>query len=296
MRRAVLALAVAALAVGCGDASSATPGHPAGPAAAAKRVDRFDGARAFAFLKRQVELGPRPAGSDASRELAALLRARVPNGRYERVAGGLRNVVGSLPGRRPAIVLGAHYDTKDSPACFVGAEDGAGGTAAVLEIARALRHEKRPPNARAVRFVFFDGEECPGTDDADFLACGVRGSRAYAERHAKQVKAMVLLDFVAQKQLSIPRDLTSDRRLWAQLRASARAVGSLHAFPAIEQGGVEDDHTPFLQRGIPSIDLIDFDFACWHKLCDDLSAVSERSLDTSGEAVLELLQRLRADR
>jgi hypothetical protein len=296
MRRAVLALAVAVFAVGCGDASSATS---AGPAAANKPVDRFDGPHAFAFLKRQVELGPRPAGSPSSRKLAALIKARLPNGRYERVAGGLRNVVGSLPGRRPAIVLGAHYDTKDSPLGFVGAEDGAGGTAAVLEIARSLRHMKGGRGshpAREVRFVFFDGEECPGTDDSDFLACGVRGSRAYAKRHAKQLKAMVLLDFVAQKELSIPRDQTSDAQLWAALRASAKAVGSLRAFPTTIQGGVEDDHTPFLQRGIPSIDLIDFDLDCWHKLCDDLSAVSERSLDTSGEAVLELLRRLRANR
>ena len=289
VRRFLVALVVAALAAGCGEASTS-----AGAPSRSARADRFDAPHAFAFLERQVELGPRPAGSPASRTLAEAIRRRLPHGRFEAVPGGLRNVVGDLPGRKPAIVLGAHYDTKDTPAGFVGAEDGAGGTAEVLEVARALRHERRPAGAREIRFVLFDGEECPGTDDSDFLACGVRGSRAYAKRHAKAVRAMVLLDFVAQKDLSIPRDATSDPRLWAKLRAAARAVGSQRAFPDRVEGGVEDDHTPFLQRGIPAIDLIDFDFACWHRLCDDLSAVSERSLDTSGEAVLELMRRLRA--
>jgi hypothetical protein len=279
VRTALVAAVAAVLFAGCGSSANA-------------RVGGFDGAHAFALLKMQVQLGPRPAGSASSRELAALLKARLPNGRYEAVPGGLRNVVGSLPGKGPPVVLGAHYDTKDTPAGFVGAEDGAGGTAAVLEIARALRTATRPKDARAIRFVLFDGEECPGTDDSHFLACGVRGSRAYVRRHPR-AKAMILLDFVAQKDLSIPRDATSDPGLWSQLRSAARAVGSGRVFPARVQGGISDDHTPFRERGIPAIDLIDFDFPCWHRLCDDLSAVSERSLDASGEAVLELMRRLR---
>jgi glutaminyl-peptide cyclotransferase len=296
LRRVLTVLVLAALVLGCGGGSSSA--RPAAEAGAAKPGDRFDGARAFAFLERQVQLGPRPAGSAASRRLARLIRARLPRGRFESVPGhpGLRNVVGRLPGRRPAILLAAHYDTKDTPEGFVGAEDGAGGTAAVLEIARALGGERPPAKAREVRFALFDGEECPGADDSDFLECGVRGSRAYADAHARDLGAMVLLDFIAQKDLSIPRDASSDVRLWAKLRAAARAVGSLRAFPDIEQGAVQDDHTPFLQAGVPAIDLIDFDFACWHQLCDDLSAVSERSLDRSGEAVLELMRRLRASR
>jgi hypothetical protein len=284
MRRLIAAVAVAALA-GCGATSSATT----------TRVGRFDGARAFGLLKLQVDLGPRPAGSAKSRALAAMIKARLPNGHYEAVPGGLRNVVGSLPGKEPPIVLGAHYDTKDSPPGFVGAEDGAGGTAELLEVARVLRRDRPPEGARAIRFVAFDGEECPGTDDSNFLACGVRGSKAYVARHPKAA-AMILLDFVAQKQLSIPREATASPALWGKLRSAAQATGSGAAFPARTQGGVEDDHTPFLERGIPAIDLIDFDFACWHRLCDDLSAVSERSIDTSGKAVLELMRRLRAGR
>jgi hypothetical protein len=291
----VLLLLLALVAAGCGG-SSAPP-----DAAARPTVDRFDGPRAFAFLRRQVELGPRPAGSATLAELARILRRKLPNGRFDRVEGhpGLRNVVGRLPGRKPAVLLAAHYDTNDSPPGFVGAEDGAGGTAAVVEVARQLRRMKRPAGAREVRFALFDGEECPEADEEagkPFLECGVRGSTAYARQHGDRIGRLVLLDFIAQEDLSIPRDASSDAALWEQLRDAARAVGSGGVFPDETRGTVFDDHTPFLRRGIPAIDLIDFEFPCWHRLCDDLSAVSERSLDRSGEAVLELMRRLRAGR
>ena len=252
------------------------------------KVDRFDGARAFAELRRQVEMGPRPAGSAASRRLAARIRSALPRGRYEAVPGGLRNVVGRLPGSKPAVVVAAHYDTKALPG-FVGANDGAGGTAAVMELARVLRRTKRPAGAPELRFVFFDGEEATN-DRADFRLTGLRGSQAYADRHRGELRALVLLDFVADKDLRIPREEGSDPRLWTRLRAAARRVGAGAAFPSVRQGEVTDDHTPFAEAGVPAIDLIDFEFDCWHRRCDDLSAVSRRSLDISGEAVLELLR------
>jgi hypothetical protein len=282
LRIVLLSVLLAALAcAGCG------AGDP--PAASSKlKVDRFDGRHAFAELRREVRLGPRPAGSAASRRLAARLRRALPHGHYEAVPGGLRNVVGRLPGSRPAVVVAAHYDTKALPG-FVGANDGAGGTAAVLELARALRRTHRPAGAPELRFVLFDGEEATN-DKADFLLSGVRGSKAYAQRHAGELRALVLLDFVADKQLRIPREAGSDRALWARLRRAARRVGVGATFPDRTVSEILDDHTPFTQAGVPAIDLIDFDFDCWHKACDDMSAVSERSLDRSGEAVLELLR------
>src|SRR3954447_2312857 len=249
-------------------------------------VNRFGGRRAFAELRRQVDLGPRPAGSAASRRLAARLRRALPHGRYEAVRGGLRTVVGTLPGTRPAVVVAAHYDTKAIPG-FVGANDGAGGTAAVVELARAMRHAKRPAGAPALRFVLFDGEEATN-DEADFYRSGLRGSKAYARRHRGEIRALVLLDFVADKALRIPREAGSDPHLWARLRRAAKRVGAGAAFPAAAVGEVLDDHTPFTRQGVPAVDLIDFDFPCWHKTCDDVSAVSAHSLDLSGEAVLEL--------
>jgi glutaminyl-peptide cyclotransferase len=285
----VLAAAVLGAAVlGVGAVGGAVTG---GREAAARRpvADAFDARRAWRLLEEQVRMGPRPAGSRTSRRLAARIRARLPHGRFEAVPGqpGLRNVVGELPGSGRAVLVAAHYDTKDLPG-FVGANDGAGGTAVLLELARALRRADRPAGAPPIRFVAFDGEESPG--EGDFLTTGVRGSRAYAAAHARELRAMVLLDFVANRDLSIPREAGSDRALWARLRAAARRVGAGSAFPAATQGEVLDDHTPFARRGVPAIDLIDFDFPCWHRTCDDLAAVSARSLDLAGETVLELLR------
>jgi hypothetical protein len=257
-------------------------------AGSAAKVDRFDEDRAWKTLQYQVKLGPRPAGSPELKGLATYIKNRIPRGRLEAVPGGLQNVVGEIPGKGKAIVVAAHYDTKDIPD-FVGANDGAGGTAAVMEIARVMRSMKRPKNAPPIRFVFFDGEEA--TDDNDFYGTGVRGSKAYAKQHAKDIRELVLLDFIADKDLAIPREESSDEAMWKRLRAAAKRVGSASAFPDATQGTVLDDHTPFVRRGVPAIDLIDFTFECWHQTCDDITAVSKASLDLSGEAVLEYMLR-----
>jgi glutaminyl-peptide cyclotransferase len=296
----VLVLVAAGLGVAAvsGAFDSDTPAPQAAPrpatdgAPAAKlKFDRFNARRAFSDLRYQVELGPRPAGSEASRRLADWLAERLPRGRLEPLPGGLQNVTGRLNGRGKAILVAAHYDTKDIPD-FVGANDGAGGTAAVLEIARALRDirsrarfRKPPPE---IRFVLFDGEESPD-DSQPFYTSGLRGSRPYAARHADDLRAVILLDFVAEKGLRIPREASSDPALWQRLRAAARRAGARVAFPPGQVGGIMDDHTPFQRRDVPAIDLIDFTFDCWHRPCDDLDVVSARSLDLSGESVVEML-------
>jgi len=289
---ALLAGAVA-LALASGDGSDAPPPPTARSAAAnGLRVDRFDSARAWAELRRQVALGPRPAGSRALRRLSARLRRALPEGRFEPVPGHprLRNVVGRLPGSQPAVVIAAHHDSKDLPG-FVGANDGAAGTAAVLELARALGRMDRPADAPELRFVLFDGEEAT-TDAQPFLETGLRGSTAYAARRADEVGALIVLDFIAARELRIRREASSDAALWRQLRAAARVVGAGAAFPPGTIGALIDDHTPFIARGVPAIDLIQWPYRCWHRRCDDLSAVSEASLDATGEAVLELVRTL----
>src|SRR5215211_2806539 len=250
------------------------------------RVNRFDERRAWAFLKRQVALGPRPAGSDKSRELAELLRRSIPRGRFQAVPGGLRNVVGTIPGRNPRrrIVVGAHYDTKDLPD-FVGANDSASGTAVVRQLASTIRPRQLRPT---LIIVFFDGEEAPPGKDAEFERYGLRGSKI-AARAFRLAEAAVVLDFVGDRDLAIPRDEYSNRRLWTKLRAASRRTGHGRHFPAREQGGVLDDHVPFIRAGVPAIDLIDFDFPCWHRTCDDLTAVSPRSLDAVGETMMAFL-------
>jgi glutaminyl-peptide cyclotransferase len=280
LRRVALLLALAAGACGSSDDGST--------AAAALKTDRFDRDRAFADLRYQVGLGPRPAGSDTSRQLAEWLKDRLPRGRLEPLPGGLQNVVGSIPGRGKPILVAAHYDTKDIPG-FVGANDGAAGTAAVLEIARAMKAAKRPADAPPIRFVLFDGEESPD-DSKDFYATALRGSKPYARKHAKRLQAMILLDFVAEKGgMRIVREDSSDIALWTRLRAAARKVGAQSAFPDEPRGAILDDHTPFVRRGVPAIDLIDFTYDCFHRPCDDMSAVSARALDLTGETVVQLL-------
>jgi glutaminyl-peptide cyclotransferase len=284
------AAAVAVVALAGGDDRGGT--QPRAASSPAAKVDRFDSARAFAELERQVELGPRTAGSPTLRRLARRLRRALPGGRFEPVPDhpGLRNVVGRLPGAKPPIVIAAHYDSKDIPD-FVGANDGAAGTAAVLELARVLRKMDRPRGAPALRFVLFDGEEA--TDDTrPFLATGVRGSKAYAKRHRGEVRSLILLDFIAAKGMRIQREGSSDPGLWSKLRRAANTVGAEAAFPPGTGSAITDDHTPFLAQGVAAIDLIQWPYDCWHKPCDDLSAVSERSLDQSGETVLELVRTL----
>ena len=262
-------------------------------ATAATRVNRFDERRAWALLNEQVErYGPRPAGSTASRRLAARLRPALPRGRFERIPGhpGLRNVVGVVPGRQPAVVVGAHYDTEATVPGHVGANDGAAGTAAVVELARTLRRARRPAGAPELRFVLFDGEEEPkGCADEDFERCGLRGSKAYVRAHARTTRAMVLLDYIAEKGTRIPREASSDAQIWARLRASARRVGALRTFPDATGVGILDDHTPFLEEGIPAIDLIDFDYRFRDTTRDTPDKLSIRSLDAVGESVADLL-------
>ncbi len=235
-----------------------------------------------------MKLGPRPAASPASRKLAAQLKAALPRGSYQLVPGGLRNVVGFVRGRDPSryVVVAAHYDTKDIPG-FVGANDGAGGTAVLVQLARTIKPRTIAPS---VVFLALDGEETPvGVPDQEFLQKGIRGARVAAPIYRK-AKAMILLDFVADKNLVIPREGFSDKALWERLRQAAARVGVGSVFPDETSGPVEDDHYPFSKEGVPSIDLIDFDFPCWHRTCDDLSAVSRLSIDAVGETMVELLR------
>ena len=262
----------------------------------APRFNRFDERRAFALLREQVGYGMRPAGSAASRRLAERLRRLLPNGGFEAVppasaggARGLRNVVGRLPGAPGAIVIGAHYDTEAAPPGFVGANDGAAGTAAVVELARALARVPRRRGAPELRFVLFDGEEEPlGSDD--FRRDALRGSRAYVRAHRREVRSMILLDYVANRGLRLPREGSSNVALWTRLRAAAFRVGVGGVFPNRTGLVILDDHTPFLEARIPAIDLIDFSYRYKDTVRDTVDKTSPRSLDAVGESVAELVR------
>ena len=286
-----LIAAVGAIAVGVFLLANGDDGSEASAPVPRAEVNRFPGTAAYKGVKRQLALGPRPAGSPQLRRLAERLRRALPGGRLEPVSGhpGLRNVAGTLPGRDPerVVVVGAHYDTKEISG-FLGANDGAAGTAIVTRLARTLKPRRLGPT---VEFILFDGEEAPGPGSANFRARGLRGSKAAAPAYG-DAEAMILLDFVGEKRLRIPREGSSSPELWRRLRAAARRVGVGSVFPPKTQGSVVDDHVPFLEQGVPAIDLIDFDYPCFHRTCDNLSRISPRSLDAVGETVIELLREM----
>lgn len=264
------------------------------------KVAGFDGTRAYRLTAQQVGYGQRPAGSPQLVKLAEVLRTLLPSGRFEALpdstaAKPLRNIVGTLPGRKPAIVIGAHYDTLVKPVGFVGANNGAAGSAVVVELARAMKRIKRPAGAPELRFVLFDGEEPDAglpEEQADFYNTGLRGSRAYVAGHPRQTRAMLLLDYVGGRNLTLPREASSDKALWSGIRRAAREVGVGSIFPGRAGLLVEDDHTPFLRAGVPAVDFIDWSYP-GHSLEDSMALISTRALDAVGETLVQYLRTAR---
>ncbi|MGH2954024.1 MAG: M28 family metallopeptidase [Solirubrobacterales bacterium] len=266
---------------------------------------RFDAERAFADLEAQVAIGQRPAGSPASRETARLIAGRLREAGAEdvRIQRPWRNVVATLPGRErgEAVVVGAHHDTKDDVgAGFEGANDGASGVAVVLELARSL---PRPLPGPSVHLALFDAEEARG--DRPFELDGARGSRqyvAYARRGEQgsaplsTIEAMVLFDLVGDCDLQVPREANSDSDLYRAFAEAARDVdGSAAPFEGTRTP-ILDDHIPFVEAGIPAVDVIDFTFgpggspgAYFHTPEDTLDKVCPESLDAVGEAAVRVL-------
>ena len=261
---------------------------------------RFDSARAWEHLRQQVAIGPRPAGSAAllacRRYIVAQLKAAgitsreqpftatTPTGRVL-----MANVVATIPGRRPErIVLATHYDTKlFREFRFVGASDGASSTAAVLELARVLKGRQ---NEFTIELLFLDGEEAvvewSGNDHT-------YGSQYYVDAAKKNgtlggLKALILLDMIGDRNLTIRRDSNSTPWLTDIVWASAARLGHRETFLSAEMA-IEDDHLPFVQAGVPSVDIIDLEYASWHTAQDDLDHVSAGSLQTVGDVVLDAL-------
>ena len=284
VRALALVLVAAAALTACGDDEQTTVTAP---------ERSFDAERAFADLAAQVEIGPRPSGSAANRRTAELIAARLREAGVEdvRIQQPWRNVVGTIPGDEgDAIVLGAHFDTKDIPG-FVGANDGASGVAVVLELARALAG---PLHGPSVYFALFDAEEARG--DRPFESDGTRGSRQYfavarsggapGVPPLSKLGSMILFDMVGDCDLSIPREANSDPQLYDEIAVAGEPFGGA-------TGPILDDHIPFINAGIPAVDLIDFDFgpqnAYWHTTEDTLDKVCPESLAAVGEPVLRIL-------
>jgi Zn-dependent M28 family amino/carboxypeptidase len=260
----------------------------------------FDSGRAYAHLRDLVAIGPRVAGTPANRKtreyivarLGAIgitaieqsFEARTPHGPV-----AMANVVATLPGSRPErIILASHFDTKlFKEFQFVGASDGGSSTATLLELARVLKDRERP---FTIELLFLDGEEA----FVEWSAVdSTYGSRHYvqAARSAgtlRSIQAFVLLDMIGDKNLNIKREPQSTKWLTDIIWAAAARLGHQRHFVSEEQV-IEDDHVPFLQAGIPAVDLIDFDYPAWHTANDTLGNVSAESLKIVGDVVLAAL-------
>lgn len=295
------------------NATQPSPAASPAPTAAIAVNNSFDGQRAFEHVRKQVEIGPRPAGS------AELARARdyitselksygvnvsfdewttkTPMGNRKMV-----NVIAEIPGESSdVILLTSHYDSKYvKDFRFVGANDGGSSTGILLELARdlAASHQKPP---FTYRFVFFDGEEafCFDWDECrkPDLIDNTYGSRHYADllkqrNELKRLRAMILLDMVGYKDLQIPREEMSSSWLVDIIWKTAADLGHGKQF-INEKEGVDDDHTPFLKMGVDAADLIQLSsYPYWHKAEDTLDKVSAESLKTVGDVVLNSLPRI----
>ena len=269
----------------------------------------LSGDRAFSHVERLVTFGPRPPASPGIRKaqqyITNVLRqlslkvehqnflASTPNGNL-----AMKNIIGRSRGKMDRVViLASHYDTHLMPGgVFLGANDGGSSVGLLLELARVLSH--RQPSY-SLWFVFFDGEEA---QRAWSRTDSLYGSRYFVERlrasgQTGRIKAMILMDMVGDKDLALEHDPNSTPWLMRLVRESATELG-FEQHLAGNPKAVMDDHTPFVEAGIPAVDLIDFEFGpnnrYWHTPQDTLDKISPRSMERVGKIVLRTLEKLAA--
>ncbi len=304
-------------AVGRGGAMSPTAGATGVATARATQTaaaEAFDGERAMEHARRVVGFGPRPAGS-AELEQTRLYIEETLQGyglatRRDELTGDtprgpipMANLIAEVPAtpggeNRPIVILSGHYDTLNMVGVeFVGANDAGSSTAILLEFGRVLA-EHAPP--MPVWLVFFDGEEAlvqwSATD-------GTYGSRHMAQRLSNEGRirdfgAMILLDMIGDADLVIDIEMNSTGWLNDLIWATAEEIGHGDHFSS-EMQFMDDDHRPFMEVGIPSVDLIDFNYGpghrYWHAPFDTLDKLGVESFQAVGETVLSVLPLL-ADR
>jgi Zn-dependent M28 family amino/carboxypeptidase len=257
----------------------------------------FDGVRALKDVQYQVALGPRVMGSPAHDQIVTWMEVELLKAGWEVETRSalhgtytLRNIVARRGQGRPWIVLGAHYDSRfvadndPDPANHSlpvpGANDGASGVAVLLELARAL-----PENLdKQIWLVFFDAEDngrLPGWD-------WILGSRAFVAGLADKPDAAIIVDMIGDADLEIYLERNSDPELSAAIWEQAADLGYTQFIPQPRHSMI-DDHTPFLQAGIPAVDIIDFDYPYWHTVEDTVDKVSAESLEAVGATLLAWL-------
>jgi Zn-dependent M28 family amino/carboxypeptidase len=271
----------------------------------------FNGARALEYARQFVAIGPRWPTSPGHAKAEEFLRSQFKRDQLEEDTFtadtpigpvAMRNFIVRFPGKKDGvIVLATHYETNYwlRKIDFVGANDGGSTTGLLLAIADQLRAETaggKKLDGYSVWLLFDDGEESiqPTWTDSDSLY-GTRHLAAKWQRDGTlgRVKAFILADMIGDKNLDIQRESRSTDWLVALMTKAANKFGYGHHFFQTE-GAVEDDHLPFVQRGVPSIDVIDLDYgpnnSYHHTAQDTMDKISARSLTIDGDVFLETIR------
>src|ERR1039458_8907463 len=318
----ILLLSISVASVACDRDNHASPvkaqTQPAAPAAASSvpklslppdsgPPPTIDSARAMQYVKEMVAFGPRPIGSASHKQVEGFITSHLkgdavdddgftadtPEGKFP-----VRNIVAKFPGTLDGIiVIASHYDTNYPlrNTSYIGANDGASSSALLLEIANQLRGKKH--EGYSVWLVWDDAEEAMKSwSDADSLY-GIRhlAQKWQDDGTLKKIKAFLLADMIGDADLHIDHDLNSTPWLEQVVYQAATRLGyQSHFFERDNQ--VSDDHLPFMQRGIPSADLIDFDYGYnnvfWHTPQDTVDKLSPKSLEIVGTTILETIRLL----
>jgi len=274
----------------------------------------FSGERALLDLLRQTDLGPRPPGSRAHeltvdyiettlRDLGLEVEKQEFNFTdHEGTSFKMTNIIG-ITGWRGGrlVIIGAHFDTRPradretdpakSEQPILGANDGASGVAVLLELARVFRHENL---LAEVRLVFYDGEDYGLTLDEYFI-----GSRHHAkgltDEETRRLVGVIVVDMVGDKDLEIFREgysQSSAPELVDLVWLTASKLGYGQQFLDGVRYTIDDDHVPYIERGLPAMDVIDFDYPYWHTLQDTPDKVSARSLEVVGRVLHSVVKEI----
>ena len=285
------ALAVSAVLIIIGAMLTTFPGNTIGGAG------EFDDEQAFADLEYQVALGPRIPGSEAHDNIVEWMAAELTAAGWEVtiqeisvMENPVRNVISVRRGNGPKILLGAHYDSRiisdedpnpeNRSLPVPGANDGASGVAVLLGLARALPADLDTE----IWLVLFDAEDngrIPGWD-------WVLGSRGFVENLEGSFDAAVIVDMVGDADLNIYQEKSSDPAITADIWNQAAQMGYTEFIHEFKYRMI-DDHTAFVQAGIPSVLIIDFDYPYWHTQGDSMEHVSARSIKAVGDTLLAWL-------
>ena len=272
-----------------------------------QNLPQFDGKRALDYTRQYVAVGPRWIGSPGHAKAEAFLKEQFRRDELEEdtfttntPAGPMEmhNFIVRFPGKKDGvIVLASHYETNYPlrKIHYVGANDGGSTTGLLIEMANYLRGKTL--DGYSVWLLFTDGEEAVKSwTDAD----SVYGSKHLAEKWQadgtlKRIKAFILADMLGDRDLDIQRDLNSTPWLEDLIYQAATEYGWQSYFFQTKTSD-EDDHLPFVHRGVPCADLIDLDYgynnAYWHTADDTMDKLSAKSLTIAGDTILETIRLL----